>query len=250
MIRDLRKVLVLPWGDDRYGTSFMTQPYRLRTVYYQAWLRRFLEGVRPTIREDVRIRPSPEYLDTFKPVFERLPWLKRDETPKFERSVKDARIVVIGYLGSTWLEVLAKNQPCFFLLPMPMFMAMSKRTQKWFIQLSRAESAHYYPDEAARHLNRIYRDPWAWWMSKPVQEARANIMQHYPHALSRREMVKRWWAKIRAIPPKDSGAAQIVAAQHGPYAGLWKHDWANQHEKACSDVVVRWEDAPAPKLRK
>ena len=82
-----------------------------------------------------------------------------------------SRLVIHGYLGTSWLETLGNDIPtvCFY---DPAAYRFRSDAQPLLDDLSRVGILHTSGRSAAEHVNRIDGDIQSWWLSTDVQSAR------------------------------------------------------------------------------
>ena len=102
--------------------------------------------------------------------------------------------MVIDHPGTSALEVLAANIPMVLFWD-PKWWEMRREAEPYFEGLRKVGILWNSPETAAAKLAEIYHDPWAWWGSSEVQQARKNFADRY--ALAREDWAD-CWAKALA----------------------------------------------------
>ncbi len=87
------------------------------------------------------------------------------------KQMNQSRLVVVTYIGTTYLETLAANYPTI-LFWNPDHSEIRPVAKPYFDNLRRAGILHDSPESAAKKVNEIYPDPLSWWTSPLVQEAK------------------------------------------------------------------------------
>ena len=178
---DSGRVLVLPVEARRYTRNFMRSPFGPQLDLYLDEFNTFLQAVSPEIREQLFIRvrgwlsPDEAYNNVYA---ERLAWSRfDDQNRKFADSMRDSRVTVIAYNGTSFLENLAANHPSVFWWDNRMN-PMRTEVQEHFDRLRDSAILHHDPVAAAAQLNAIYEDPRDWWLSRRVQDARSSFLEY------------------------------------------------------------------------
>ena len=101
-----------------------------------------------------------------------------DRTPKFYRGgdslltqMKESRLCIHDYLGTTWLETLSMNFPTIVFWE-PAQTNIRKTAMPYMDDLRAVKILHDTPESAAKLVNEIYEDPMLWWMEPERQKAR------------------------------------------------------------------------------
>ena len=90
-------------------------------------------------------------------------------------SMHNAKLVVIDYLNSGYLESLLNNYPTLLFLNTNDYLDLSQL--HIFDELIEAKIIHTSGESAGKFLMEIHADPMAWWMSTTVQEARSKFIE-------------------------------------------------------------------------
>ena len=93
-------------------------------------------------------------------------------------SASASSLVVLNYLGVTWLETLAMNVPTVCFIP-PGIHSFRASAQPFADRLQQVGILHYSGLDAARFVNGFRGDPSSWWNSAEVQEAREAFVARY-----------------------------------------------------------------------
>ena len=99
-----------------------------------------------------------------------------------------ARLVVIEYPGTAYLDVLAANVPtilCWSERLWPM-----RETEAAYFAALRAAGIWCEPEQAAERIEALDPDPWTWWRTAAVQDARTRFVER--HALGRADWLPCW----------------------------------------------------------
>jgi len=85
-------------------------------------------------------------------------------------AMHSAKLVIIDYLNSGYVESLVNNYPTLLFLNTNDYLAEDQL--HIFDKLIEAQVVHTSGESAGEFLVKIYNDPMIWWMSDKVQEAR------------------------------------------------------------------------------
>lgn len=102
-----------------------------------------------------------------------------DHSQNFHNTAKGARLCIIDYLGTVFLETLAMNFPTVIFIDKNMH---SFRKPELIQLLIDTKILFYDEVEAAHHVNSIFVDIDSWWFSNKVQNARKEFCYHYARA--------------------------------------------------------------------
>ena len=199
-VRDWRKaktVLMVATADFRYLHWFQSIAIGRQCDDYLAWQLRFLSAMPDSLRAAIVYRP---YMRDFGSAFperiaERFPAIRRDEGLPIEKALRQSRIVVVDYCGTTFLEVLAANVPAVLFWDSGLA-ELRPEAEPDFDRLRRAGILLDSPEAAATKLEKIYANPWVWWGGERVQEVRRAFVERY--ARVRRGWVKCWLTALDA----------------------------------------------------
>jgi putative transferase (TIGR04331 family) len=203
------------------GTSYSRYVYRLESQHFPLdrftavlkWRERFLQALPATLRWRVVFRLHS--LDYEWGQVQRLqdacgPVRFDVGRQSLRRRMEQARVSVIEYNGTAFLEALAWNRPVVLFWD-PALLAWREDAAPYIDAFSRAGILHASPEAASRQVADVYEAPWAWWTSEPVQEARRRFVQRY--ALGGRGWVRRWIDELElATPWRPPGPASCPVA--------------------------------------
>ena len=118
-----------------------------------------------------------------------------DPSRPFAESLRHARISVHDCPMTTFLEALAADAPTVLTWD-PAVWPMREEARPWFERLRTAGILYPSPEDAARHVARIYEDPAAWWNLPAVREAREAFCNRY--GLARKDWRRLWLSEIES----------------------------------------------------
>jgi putative transferase (TIGR04331 family) len=96
----------------------------------------------------------------------------------FIKIASKARIIVCTYNGSNDIESLRLNRPTIIFWNINKFELIQSAKEK-FKKLKSTKIFHDNHESAARHFNKIWDDPYEWWHSKIVQDARKEFLNEF-----------------------------------------------------------------------
>jgi putative transferase (TIGR04331 family) len=92
--------------------------------------------------------------------------------------VKESRLCIHDYLGTTWLETLSMNFPTVVFCD-PSRIKIIESAQPYLDDLRLINILHDSPESAAEFINKIYEDPMSWWMSSELQQVREKFCNQF-----------------------------------------------------------------------
>ncbi len=142
---------------------------------------RFLSFISPKVLEKLlfRLHHGDYGWDDKKRLTDNYPSLKvyRGTTPLLKQ-LKNSRLCVHDYLGTTWLETLSMNFPTVIFWD-PTRVKIAESAQPYLDDLRRVKILHDTPESAANLINEIYEDPLTWWMSPERQKEREKFCYQF-----------------------------------------------------------------------
>jgi putative transferase (TIGR04331 family) len=131
-------------------------------------------------RRNLIIRPYPRDYGwgAFEMMRSAAPDAKFDMSSKFSTLIFACRLVVLSYLGTTWLETLGLNIPtvCFC---DPAVYIFSAEAQVSVAALYNVGILHHSGKDAAHFVTSLGNDIEGWWNKAETQEARRNFVEQY-----------------------------------------------------------------------
>jgi putative transferase (TIGR04331 family) len=110
--------------------------------------------------------------------------------------LRNSRLCIHDYLGTTWLETLSMNFPTVIFWD-PKSVNILKSTQPYLDDLRRVGILHDTPESAAKLVNEIYEDPISWWSSPDIQEVREKFCHQF--ARTSDEWISQWKEELLKI---------------------------------------------------
>jgi len=185
------EVLLVTTSHPRYPFRFESHPCGGFDVVLE-WRNRFIRalpsgvGKRLVVRlhsEDFGWYQKQRLADSFGDL--RL----ADGKSSARRLFEGARLVVLEYFGTAFLEVLAANVPSILFLDAEQW-RLRDEAAPYFEGLRKAGVVVDSPEAAAAKVVEVHDKPWGWWASHPVQEARGAFVDRY--ALGRKDWLECW----------------------------------------------------------
>lgn len=190
-MRKAETILFVATGQPLYLQRFQSMPTGHQLESYVAWEARFLEAVPDKLLSAVLFRP---YMRDFglamrERFSRRFPKMRWGEGQTFYQRLKQSDMVVIDHPGTTSLEALVANIPTVLFWDQ-WYCEMRAEAEPEFEALRKVGVLCHLPEEAAAKVASVSEDPWAWWGSEAVQEARQRFVDRY--ALARKDWLECW----------------------------------------------------------
>jgi putative transferase (TIGR04331 family) len=113
--------------------------------------------------------------------------------------LKDARIVVIEYLGTAMLDTLSHNMPTVLFWD-PSIWEIRPNAQSYFNDFEKVGILITQPEKAAAHLVSNYNSPDPWWTNPLLQKARRQFVDQ--HAWGNTHWARDWAKALRESIPQ------------------------------------------------
>lgn len=131
----------------------------------------FTELLDVRIRDNllVRLAPGDAGLGLGLRWADRFPMVKtNNRSMKIYRLMRESRVVVSTYNQTSFLETIFMNIPTILFID-TRATPLRASAVPYFVDLKRVGIFHESPDSAAEHLNKIWDDVNAWWLSEDLQ---------------------------------------------------------------------------------
>jgi len=204
-------VLFVATADLPYLTRFYHRPVGSQWENYSVWQQRFFLALSNQSRSVTRFRHQTGRwgLEEFGKLFlerirQRFPEVQPDDGAAFFEKIWSSRIIVFDNQGTGFLETLAANVPTI-LFWNPQEWEVGMEAEPHVQRLREAGILWDSPETAAEKVARIYDDPWAWWGSDEVQEARRRFVERY--ALGRADWADTWVQGLNGLCSNRSTSA-------------------------------------------
>jgi putative transferase (TIGR04331 family) len=99
-----------------------------------------------------------------------------DSTPSARTLMRRAKLVVVDYLSTAYLEALMLNVPTVFFWNRDTYY-LEDAHRDFFDLLISARICHTDPLEAARFVDAVKDEPLQWWRAEAVQAARQRFLR-------------------------------------------------------------------------
>jgi putative transferase (TIGR04331 family) len=96
----------------------------------------------------------------------------------FQQAIDQARVCIVEYLGSTFLEAICANVPSVVFHSSNLY-NVREEAKPFINKLIEVGIMYYDPVEAAKHVGKVYDDISSWWDSDDVQEARNSFVDRF-----------------------------------------------------------------------
>ncbi len=110
--------------------------------------------------------------------------------------LKESRLVICTYNGTTYLETFAANFPTVMFWD-PNQWELNSSAQPYFEELKRIGILHDTPESAAALVNEISPDPASWWKQPEIQEAKDQFC--FQFARPANNWLKEWRAELLKV---------------------------------------------------
>jgi putative transferase (TIGR04331 family) len=117
--------------------------------------------------------------------------------------IKDSRLVVLSYMGTTWLETLMNNIPTVVFVN-PECWEFRDSVQPFMDQLREIGILHDTPQSAALHINNTVNHIENWWSGNDLQTIRMKFCQNYAYT-------DKYWRDVWAETITDAIKQEFVS---------------------------------------
>lgn len=121
--------------------------------------------------------------------------------------MQKAKFVVVDSPSTPFLEALTINVPSVFYWDHEVFL-MRQESEKYFDLLRKAGILHKDPESAAKKINQVFGDPMRWWLSKEVQDARAEFCGRFGYA--RKDWLSVWIDEFKNLENMNGAKVNAV----------------------------------------
>jgi putative transferase (TIGR04331 family) len=164
-------------------------------AYYFNSMKVFCNTVSKQIKKDILFRSGMEggwkEIDSIKKLF---PEIKLVVKGVLTDLMKKARITVVDYPATSFLEALVINAPTVLYWDHDIFL-MRPEAEPYFQLLRDAGILYKDPISAAKKVNEIFDNPGEWWLSDKVQGARKEFCDRFAYA--RKDWLDVWVRELR-----------------------------------------------------
>jgi putative transferase (TIGR04331 family) len=198
-----------------YLIRFHSSPQGIRGEKSIRWQVQFLEALPAVVRQAVVFRRYPgdhrsAIRDEIRNRFSDVRW---DDNSSFYQTLRNSRLVVIDHSGTSFLEALVMGVPTLLFLD-PQYSEVREGAEPCFESLRKVGILWESPQSAAAKLAEVYDDPWPWWSSEAVQEARRIFVNRY--ALGRGDWLDCW---VKALQ-EEVLSSQVKKKSEGSRPGV------------------------------
>lgn len=218
------KIVLTDCEFPRYVYRLMSCPVDGRFVRHRAMVAQYVTALPESLRRRVIYKPYPvKYGWKLPQVLAGLPDRWPGRPPRAAEWNQDARLAVVAYPDTAFIEALAINVPTIGMWD-PGLWEMHERACGVFGALTAAGIVHHDPEQAAAATTALYEDPGRWWQSPSVQQARLEFLDGFGKmAPDWREAWRQVLDELRtatpAARPQATPANSRSAAQHEDGAG-------------------------------
>lgn len=119
-----------------------------------------------------------------------------DKESSYNKLISTANLIVLSYMGTTWLEALMSNIPTIVFVN-PDHWDMKQEIYPYLDKLKNVGILHDTPISAANHINNIFPDIDAWWNNLSLQLVREEFCQNF--AYTEKKWAEKWTNAIQTI---------------------------------------------------
>ncbi|MFH0732465.1 MAG: LIC12162 family protein [Candidatus Omnitrophota bacterium] len=143
----------------------------------------FLENISPALSDKFYYRPLKEDFGRNIKEFiaSRAPFIKWAQDKKAVDWIRKAKVVIVDYPVTTFVEALAMNVPLISYIDFNSWRIKNK-AKAYFDMLEKAGVLYQDPKSAALKLNEIYDKAGQWWQGADIQKARRAFLDKYGQA--------------------------------------------------------------------
>ena len=173
-------ILWIGMSRPRYSSWMFSAPIGVQMLEYIEDQKQFLDTLLPEVKDLLQMRLF--HADYNWSVRERLSEamsglrFNRDET--VWRQLCKSRLCIGTYNSTTNLETLAADFPTIAFWNFDHW-KLRESADPYYKDMVRAGIFHVSPESAATKVNKVYADPWAWWMSVEVRQARRQFCDRF-----------------------------------------------------------------------
>lgn len=191
VVQKPKTILFVATEHPRYLYRFHSTPVGSQWESYFDWQCRFLAAVPQRLRAAVLFRANPnEYGNCLqRRLTEKFGEVRWDAGGQFHRRVKEVSLVVVDHCATTFLETLLANVPVVVFWD-PCLWEIRDQAEPYFNGLHQAGVLWESPEAAAAKVASVFEEPWAWWGSDEVQEARQRFVDRF--AFAREDWMDCW----------------------------------------------------------
>jgi len=178
-------ILLVTMAVSRYSNRMMELPSNNQWLSYFDDVCSFVDELPAKLKDKTLVRLSP----VDKGCNQRERW--NDRFPDIELNlgygsivdkVRDARIYIVTYNATTYLESLIWNVPTIMFWD-PKHCELKDSVRPYFDLLESVGIFHQTPQAAAHKLEEIWHDIPTWWESNEVQKAREKFCKCFSHSV-------------------------------------------------------------------
>ncbi|MFN3467994.1 MAG: LIC12162 family transferase, partial [Candidatus Brocadiales bacterium] len=198
----INKILYIGTGLPRYHYRFHVSSLPEEFVQYLEDMKIFLQNLPVELKYSLLYRPYPhEYGWNIKKIVKEVcPQAELLEDvgtmSRLTDCMQKVRLCVIDHSHTSYIEALAINVPSIFFWNHDIHV-MRPEAEEYFELLRRAGILHKNPKGAMAKLVEVFNDPWTWWKSEAVQEARNTFLERFGY--SRKDWMDYWAEEIRTL---------------------------------------------------
>lgn len=174
-------LLYVGTAEARYPCQIQSVPMGAMMLEYLGRQADFLAGLIPELRRHCLVRPNPSDLGWRGEarVKRQVPWVIFDDFSRtYLERLREARLVVIDNLNTTFLQSMASGVPTILVWD-PEVWSLNDGVQEDFARLEDVGVYFHDPVQAAKKVAGVWQDPLGWWATDPVAAAVNDFLDKY-----------------------------------------------------------------------
>jgi len=185
-------IVMVTTAHPRFLLRFQSMPVGSQWETYFDWRHRFLQVLPTQVRKSILLRTGEKDYgwDVRSRTSDAFPEIGWDEGMAYHQRLKSSRIIVADYPGTTFLESMKANVPTVLFWDSQQW-EIREEAEPYFDSLREDGILWDSPEAAGTHAASIFEDPWEWWGSQRIQQARQRFLDRFGFA---QEDWAKYWA--------------------------------------------------------
>ncbi len=101
-----------------------------------------------------------------------------DQNRSLKKSISRAKVCIVTINSTSFLECLVLNRPTIAFWNQSI-LKTNKKAKPYFDKLIKAKILHESSEQAYKHLNKVWKNPYEWWKSDLVKESLDSFLSQY-----------------------------------------------------------------------
>jgi len=173
--------LLVTQSESRFSWGLSQQPLTGQMPKYFDDQFNFIDSLSCTVQKKLKVRL---YFKDFgweikEKLYDKYPNITSvDTNVKIDKLLKDSRLCVCTYNGTTFLENFVKDIPTTMFWDPEIFL-LNSESKPYFDLLIKVGILHRSPESCAKFIDSIWDDVLGWWRSEEVEESRKIFVNRY-----------------------------------------------------------------------